>query len=298
MTAGTTRRAWCLGALLLVATTAGRSASQDLDTAAALARLREYLTDYETGLGTLVADERLVQWPVQTYGVRQGGETVARYRPHPGRRHELVSEVAFVPLPADAGWLGYRHVLRVNGRLASRSDATLSALLRVATADTRARADAMLKDSARHNAGAPRTINLPSLPLELLRARHATRFTVASAVREVMNGCETLRVELVERYTPTIIRHAEGFDMRSHVTAWVEPASGRLCRADVRASDAARPTAVEAVVSVDFARHPELDLVVPTTMREQFVVPPRGRGEGEATYTNYRRFTTSARIVP
>ena len=37
--------------------------------------------------------------------------------------------------------------------------------------------------------------------------------------------------------------------------------------------------------------------MVPRTMTEVFSVP-RGRGEGRATYSNFRRFGTSARIVP
>jgi hypothetical protein len=52
------------------------------------------------------------------------------------------------------------------------------------------------------------------------------------------------------------------------------------------------------MVRVEFAQHDLLEMMVPTRMEEVFFDPPRGRGEGEATYANYRRFTTGAHVVP
>jgi hypothetical protein len=43
--------------------------------------------------------------------------------------------------------------------------------------------------------------------------------------------------------------------------------------------------------------HQELGLMVPKHMYEEFFVIG-GRGTGAATYSNYRRFTTAARLVP
>jgi hypothetical protein len=55
--------------------------------------------------------------------------------------------------------------------------------------------------------------------------------------------------------------------------------------------------APEAEVRVDFVRHSALGMLVPEKMREVFQMEG-GRGEGEASYSNYRRFATSARIIP
>ena len=56
--------------------------------------------------------------------------------------------------------------------------------------------------------------------------------------------------------------------------------------------------AFDALVSVDFRENTGLGLMVPTTMREEFFAGPGRRAWGDASYSNYRRFQTSARIVP
>jgi hypothetical protein len=85
----------------------------------------------------------------------------------------------------------------------------------------------------------------------------------------------------------------------SRGVVWTESASGAVWRAQVLYRDygPAGSAAPEAEVLVDFKRSPALAMLVPETMREVFLVDS-GRGEGEATYSNYRRFTTSGRIVP
>ena len=95
----------------------------------------------------------------------------------------------------------------------------------------------LLLESARHNLGAPRTINLPSLPLELLHRRNEGRFAIETSDREKVGDCQAVRLGLAETARPTIIQRPEGGDMPTHVTAWVEPDSGRLCRAQVRMRD-------------------------------------------------------------
>jgi hypothetical protein len=51
-------------------------------------------------------------------------------------------------------------------------------------------------------------------------------------------------------------------------------------------------------VRVEFEPHAELQMMVPRELRESFYLARTGRGEGRATYRNFRRFGTSARIVP
>ena len=84
----------------------------------------------------------------------------------------------------------------------------------------------MLTDSARFNLGTPRTINLPNLPLELLQAQHAGRFSVRIAGSERIRGQRTTKLVFVENVSPTIIRSLDGSDMRSIVSAFVEPEPG------------------------------------------------------------------------
>ena len=160
---------------------------------------------------------------------------------------------------------------------------------------------ALLIASAAHNLGAPRTINLPTLPLEFLHARNMHRLTLTAATPqpEGQGECRGHRLEFRETSLPTLIQRPQGGDMPSRVIAWVEPGTGRLCKGEVRTRDAGGGDAsVEAVVRVEFEPDAAVGLTVPKRMEEEFFVPPLGRGTGEASYSNYRRFRTSGRVVP
>jgi hypothetical protein len=79
---------------------------------------------------------------------------------------------------------------------------------------------------------------------------------------------------------------------------WIDAATGAVWRiewiyqAGVRSTGPPQPK-----LRVDFAPHRELGMMVPVDMTEVFAVPG-GHGEGRASYSNFRRFGTSARIVP
>jgi hypothetical protein len=284
----------CLALLASVAL----PARQGLDPYVVRTRLIDYLDGYERQLSTLIAEERFTQWPAQRRQVdRNYGPTDSFVR-DATRARTMVSDVAFVSLPGNAGWLGYRDVRTVNGRLVRRSGPALADLLTTDSGDARERAMALLLEGARHNLGAPRTINLPSLPLELLHRRNQGRFVIVDADTDRAGRCAAVRLDLEETVRPTLIQRPEGGDMPSRVSAWVEPSSGRLCRADARSKDAQLGAWFEAVVQVEFEPDAALGLTVPVRLHEVFFDPPRAKGEGEATYTNYRRFSTAARIVP
>lgn len=270
---------------MTIAAPSGRA--QDADPQAVRSRMHAYLTAYEPQLSALIADERFEQWPLDNLLT---GLTPGTYKRDTFRLRILESEVAFVSLPANAGWLGFRDVQRVKGKPVKRRTRSLAELLVLETADARDRALALLLESARHNLGAPRTINLPSLPLELLHLRNQGRFVIDRATHDRVGRCDALRLDLVETVTPTLIQRPEGGNMPSRVAAWVEIPTGRLCKAEVRTRDAQHGVSkFEAVVTVDFERDEALGLTVPKRLREVFLVPPRGAGEGEATYSNYRR---------
>lgn len=256
-------------------------------------RLHRYLLAYEPKLSELIADESMRQQTAPARTAISDGPAARR------EQRDLTSEVAFIGLPANAGWLGFRRVMRVGRDTVGDGTGSLTEVLASGEKTDYAKAKELLADSARFNLGAPRTTNLPNLPLELLHPRHAKRFSVRIAGEERIRGERTTRLVFVEIFSPTIIKHNDGADMRSIVTAWVEPATGRLHRADVRSRDP-RENAwpFDAVVSVDFEAHSGFGLLVPTKMREEFFAGHDRRAWGEASYRNYRRFQTSARIVP
>jgi hypothetical protein len=73
----------------------------------------------------------------------------------------------------------------------------------------------------------------------------------------------------------------------------MEQQTGRVFRAEVRD----RNSWSVARLVVTFAEHPQLEMLLPERMHEVFSIGG-GIGEGHARYSNFRRFTTSARIIP
>ena len=256
------------------------------------ARLSEYLTAYEPKLSQLIADELMIQQNVR--GNRSAGGGIG-----PPEFRTIRAEVAFIALPGDVGWMGFRRVTKVGSTVVEDGLGPLTTGLTAGTQDDYARARAMLAESARFNLGSPRTINLPNLPLELLHPRHASRFSVRIAGKEHIRGKNTTKLVFVENVAPTIIRAFDGSQMRSIISAFIEPASGRLWRADVITRDPAQGDfAFDHVVSVEFQNNQKLEMLVPVLMHEEFFAGANRRGWGDATYSNYRRFQTAARIVP
>ena len=255
-------------------------------------RLNAYLTTYEPRLSELISDELMVQQNVRGSRSAGGGIGAPEFR-------TLKSEVAFIALPGDAGWMGFRRVLKVGSDDVDDALGSLNTVLAGGAGDDYARARNMLSQSARFNLGTPRTINLPNLPLEVLHPRHAPRFSIRLAGEERVRGKRTIKLVLVENVAPTIIRSFDNHDMRSIVSAFVEAESGRLWRAEVITRDPG-PTkfAFDHVISVEFMEHRALGLLVPATMHEVFFAGQNRNAFGDATYSNYRRFQTSARIVP
>lgn len=257
--------------------------AQDAPADAIRDRLDRYLTSYEPQLSSVIADELMTQR--------------SRERQWVVNHRRIKSEVAFIALPGGAGWMGFRRVIEVNGKVVKDSSTALGDLMRQGRGNDYQQARSVLAESAAHNLGAPRTINLPNLPLELLHPRHRHRFSHELYGRDKLRGAPTVLLRLTEQDSPTIIQQADGGDMKTVVWAWIEPDTGRLLRAQVNARDARMGVgSFSAEIRVDFKDDKKVGMLVPDSMTETFFVD-RGSGSGSAKYSNYRRFETSARIV-
>jgi hypothetical protein len=255
-------------------------------------RLDNYLIEYEPRLSSVVADERMTQ--------RDGASQLANRRTaEPTKDREIISEVAFIGLPGDAGWLGFRRVLKVNGKALPDAGPALATILSDGAKDDYDQARLLLGQSAEHNLGFPRTTNLPNLPLEFLRPRNRHRLHHRLDGMEKIRGVNTARMVFEEHSTPTIIQRPDGGEMRSLVSAWVEPDTGRLLRAQVKTRDARIGVLpYDNLIWVDFRMDEKLDMLVPYEMKEDFFAGRFREGTGTARYTNYRQFKTAARVVP
>jgi hypothetical protein len=275
-----------LVALVLAGTLQGDDAGAIRD------RLDTYLLEYEPQLSSLVADERMTQ--------RDGASRLANDQTaEPTRNRRIDSEVAFIGLPGNAGWLGIRRVIKINGKELKDQGTPLAALLTDGASDDYDQARLLLSDSASANLGLPRTTNLPNLPLEFLHPRNRHRLRHRIDGREKIRGIETTRMVFEEHSTPTIIQRAEGGDTQSLVTAWIETATGRLIRAQVKTRDARIGVLpFDNRIWVDFRTDEKLNLLVPFEMQEDFFAGRFREGTGTARYTNYRQFKTAGRVVP
>lgn len=264
---------------------AAQSTPAGVDLGTVLERLDRYLDRYEGALGVLMADEDfLQQLPLQPGNARAFSR-------------RLESEVAFLRLPGNADWLGFRRVRRVDGKSVEDRHQPLAALLSITSGDAQAQAKLLVAQSAEYNLGNPRTINMPNLPLELLQRRHRDRFAIALDGAGELRGHQLVKVLFAEKATPSIVYFGGQQDLLSVVRAWVDPASGELHRVNTIFTGRRR-LPVSPRLDVDFERHRDQRILVPTLMREEFLDGSSGLGTGRATYSNFRRFQTSARIVP
>ncbi len=258
-----------------------------------LARFDAYLSGYEPKLSEIIADELMIQemsLPFSRTLLPRAADSVSRSRV----RRRIQSETAFVSLPGNAAWLGIRHVKSVNNQPVDGSSASLATSLQAPSDDA---ARALLRSSAQFNLGLPRTTNLPNLPLEFLHQRNRRRLIYRLDGTERIRGADTTRVVFIERITPTVIADPDGVDMPSTVRAWIDR-TGRLLRAEVTTFRSLNARDAVNTLRVEFTEHAALGLLVPREMRETFPVDPPRVGTGVAHYSNFRRFQTSARIVP
>jgi hypothetical protein len=157
-----------------------------------------------------------------------------------------------------------------------------------------ARARATAEGNARFNLGHPRSLNVPTLPLELLSRRHAGAFDIAVEGDVRVSGRAVTRLAFRERPPGAIVAYDATRFLRARVRAWVAADDGAVLRAEVELDPPGWSGSHR--VEVHFAPDPRAGLIVPVRLTESFT--GRERGDGVATYGNYRRFRTTGRVLP
>lgn len=256
------------------------------DLAALVSALDAYLVAYETAVSALVADEHLTQ------RVEAANHQVVGYR-------VLDSEVAFLRLPGNREWLAHRRVARVDGAaVANGEPRSLTALLG-GSGDAQRMAASVVEESARHNLGLPRSINVPTLPFELAHPRRRDRYRVRSGGADSIGGQPLTVIELVERGRGGIVHFGPRAFFHSTVRLWMRGSDGAVFRAAVHLRPPER-TAFDRgdpEVRVEFTWHDGLRMHVPAALDEIFLADG-ALGRGHAEYANYRRFAVTARVLP
>jgi hypothetical protein len=280
--------------LIALCLTWGPLAAQTTESADTLAaRLGAYLEQYERELSTVMAREVYRQSETSFRPQRDIANAIFRNR-------TLHSDVAFLRLPGDGEWFGVRHVLRVDRRNVN-AEGSLAKSLAATRANLEETVRAIVVASSKHNLGAERTINMPTVPLEILHPRHRERIVFTLGDEETIAGTRTRELRYREDSDRALIRDQEARQLLARGSAWVD-AEGRLWRVTLRLEHAHQAVmngrTGDNLLRVDFVHNGELNLLVPHEMREEFDVRGGGQFKGRATYSEYRRFTTGARIIP
>jgi hypothetical protein len=261
--------------------------AQDDDLDVLLDRLATYLESYEPALGSVIADEHYVQQELRRGVTRE--------------RRVTDSEVMFLRLPGFAEWFGVRDTRRVDGKPVEGTGVTLAELLKQPIGSIIDRAAAIVEASSRHNLGGRRTINMPTVPLEALGTRNHARYIFKVGGRSRISGVPVRRLDFHEFEEPTLVQSVDGGNLWARGSAWIDPASGALWRAELIVGPdkpgSFRRYDLESKIRVDFVREAALDLLVPKELVENFWIRG-GVGLGRGRYSNFRKFGTSARIIP
>jgi hypothetical protein len=308
-------RGWGLvGGILFGAALHAQAPAPTLDEV--LERMRAYLASYAKHLPAVIAAEK--------YQQRSGSGVRAQ-------RRLLESDYGIIQVPGDLEWLGFREVLAIDGKPIADSahrlaeifadTVRLSAVARSGepssgetrrsrgeggkpdTTDrksTSAKATARLsqarqiaEESARYNLGPIyRTINDPSFVLEFLDVRNSHRMRFSKNGEETVGSVRAWVVKFQETGRPTIIQTTDRRDQPAQGRAWVDPSTGRVLRAEASVQPGFGAGNFIGIIDVIFSHDEKLGFAVPSKMTEKYtnrnlVVV----SFGEATYSNYRRFT-------
>jgi hypothetical protein len=264
-------RAWLLLAISAAAVQPGGPSLKDV-----LAHAAEYVASYHESMAAVVAEERYVQ------------TLTTKDETSPTQR-TLLSDFAIVGGEGYQPWMAFRDVLEVDGRTVRDRDGRMERLFsRGADIDL---AFAINRESARYNLGTiVRTINTPTVALDFLLRDEQPRFRFRSRDRPAPPD-GTWEIAFEERDRPTIIRTPLGRDVVSRGSFAIDPADGHVLRSTLMLMD------MRATIVVDYGMEPRLGIWVPVKMTESYRMPDETL-EAVASYSNYRRFETSVRVVP
>jgi hypothetical protein len=251
-----------------------------------LDRFASYVDAFERQMTSVVAEEDYRQTlTVAPVAGRRTTSPVATTR----TTRALRSDYALMRAPGDGDWVAFRDTFEVDGQPVRDHDNRLQQLL---ASGAVAAAAQVVRESARYNLGSDyivRNVNVPTLVLHLLHPRNRARFSFKKVAEEQIGDGPAWRIEYRERERPTIVRSPEGRDRPSHGSIWVNPVTGAVVRTAIVFDRAAS-------MIVTFGYVPGIAAIVPLAMSEQYNAGD-ATISGEATYSNYRRFQTGARVI-
>lgn len=245
-----------------------------------------YLDAYEKTFSAVVAEEQYTQTTKAPSGA-------VLFSADPTRR-DLRSDVMVLNL-GTSEWVEFRDVYDVDHKPVRTDDGRLQKLFQTSSPDAMSEAQRYANESARYNIGVARTINVPTMALAYLSRRNQPLSVFELAGREGIRSVLTQVVKFRETATPSLI---ETTTAAASVSGrfWIEPASGTVIRTELTVV-VTSPRKLTGTTTVDYALVPTLKLLVPVEMDEEYRLGGGEVDRGHATYSNFRAFTVSSKII-
>jgi hypothetical protein len=281
---------------LVLATGAGPAAQQeDPALEALLTRATWYALDFVDKLSSVVAEERYVQdssvalptVPIPGLGGRGGGFSST---PRGSAKHRELKSDFLIVKSAGELWEPFRDVYEVDHIPVRDREERVTKLFLHPTGDTQARAKAIADESGRYTLGAVRrTINNPVFALIFLQPELRWHFKFAFGKPDRRMGDDVRVVEFIEEARPTVITGLPGQDMVAYGRFWIEAATGRVVKTEVKVDE----RGIKATLTTVFRADERLAIDVPVEMHEDYELAD-GHVSGNATYGRFRRFEVNA----
>src|SRR2546423_11329865 len=282
-------------ALLLLTATAPLLAQppEDNDLQQLLAKATWYSIDFVNRLSNVVAEERYQQdsnvalATVSIPGLGGRGAPGMNVPRGSSKHREMRADFLIVKSGGD-NWTPFRDVFEVDHIPIRDRDERLAKLFldpRRATG-SEDQAKAIAEESGRYNLGAvQRTINNPVFALIFLQpdVRERFKFTYGKPDRR---AAEDVRViDYIEEARPTVIAGRPGEDMPAFGRFWIETATGRVVKAEIRVE----VKDIKANLTTTFRTDERLGIDVPNEFREEYDLRD-SRVSGIASYSRFRKF--------
>ena len=262
-------------------------AAQEPTLADLLGRAGAYVTLFQQQLSSLVAEEHYVQ--DVTY------RNLAPNRFALQTHRELRSDILLVRLEAADRYVEFRDVFEVDHRPVRDRQDRLTKLFLHPDASAEAQIEQINRESARYNIGnLERTVNTPTLALQVLAPRYQSRFKFSRSRRQ---SPESVAIDFEEVERPTLIRTTNNLDLPMHGRFSIDADTGRVVATELIAED----QAVRATIDVRYQWDAQERVMLPAEMRERYEVRHDGAIIlGVATYGRIRRFqvTSEERLGP
>ena len=255
-----------------------------------LDRAQRYVSRFEQTFSSVLWHEQYTQEDHVPQKFAASGTQFLRL----AEKRRIESDMLLLWIPREENWIAVRDFISVDGTAVDRTARRLDTAL--------ARPDVSLDDlrslaaeNGRFNIGGIlRTFNEPTLTLLFLGEANIDRFTFRQRSNERIGDRATVVYEFSEHVRPTLVRD-DGHDVPARGRLWIDPDTGEVLQTSLELSD--RHSRVTGEISVRYGPQSTFDVLVPLEMREVYKADGGEQVTTVATYSNFRRFETAARII-